>query len=255
MLWLRVQIKVAILFFCLERLFASRASGALALHTVVMAWAGPEVCLLQPRLPAGPGAAIVLKHCLRSASKPFSHPHAPRLPHLPATRGHPCSAVSVLHPCPTRGMAWGWSAWELQDGMPSGDKDKCHGWCFSLEAGGGPRWDRSSEMSGDVCRKQGSSSSYHPPATWAWLQRSRNSRHGKWRLRGLDNNIIFKYRKFVTERKKELSGTAQKQTQAEQGYHFSGKKTDCIRMSEPIQAIKGLWHRASGIMFFVRSLE
>lgn len=84
MLWSRVQVKAAVLSFCLERLFASRASGALALHSVVMASAGPEVCLLQPWLPAGPGAAIVLKHCLRSASKPFSHPHAPRLPHLPA---------------------------------------------------------------------------------------------------------------------------------------------------------------------------
>lgn len=76
-----------------------------------------------------------------------------------------------------------------------------------------------------------------------------------WHLRGLDNNVIFKFRKFVTERKKELSGTVQKQTQAEQGYHFAGKKTDCVSVSKSIQAIKGLWHRASGIVLFVRSLE
>lgn len=59
-----------------------------------------------------------------------------------------------------------------------------------------------------------------------------------WHLHphGLDSKVIFERRKCGTEIKKELSG---KQTQTEQGYHFSGNKTDCVSMSKSIQAMKG----------------
>lgn len=176
------------------------------------------------------------------------------------------SAVSILHTCPTQGYGLVTiTALELQDGLPSGDKDNCHVWCFFSEAGRGAWWDQLSERSWNVCWKfLGVQKTRECEFSLPRLPPGLGSRGAEILSIGSDASVApswpwqqsyLQIQEMQLWNKKELSGTVQKQTQTEQGYHFSGNKTDCVSMSKSIQAIKGQWCRASGIMRFIRPLE